>query len=388
MKREQSFMALGMTNLMEKDAGAGASLSVALRKSLGKFTLESEFVAPPGITILFGASGSGKTTLLNCVAGLTSPDRGRIAIGDRVLFDSEQGINIAAERRHAGYVFQDLALFPHLSVGGNVEYGLFRLPLRERRERSQAILEGFRIGDLRERKPREISGGQRQRVALARSLVTNPSILLLDEPLSGLDAPTRSRLIDDLRAWNDAHHIPIMYVTHALEEVFALSERVLVFEDGRLLAQGSPYEVLHAPRVEAIAELTGVENRLDGVVLALHESEGTMTCNLSEAGRESQLHLEVPLAFVKPGSGVRIGIRAGDIILATSPPKDISARNVLSGRLVALSRRDVTVIAQIDCGVLLEAHLTPAAETSLQLHAGRQVWVIIKTHSCLLLREQ
>lgn len=381
-------MATRVTNLTERDAGSDGLLSVAIRKSLGEFTLECDFTAPPGITILFGASGSGKTTLLNCLAGLTTPDGGRIIIGGRVLFDSEKRIDIPAEQRNAGYVFQDLALFPHLNVGANVEYGLFRLPVRARRERSQAILESFRIADLRDRRPREISGGQRQRVALARSLVTNPSILLLDEPLSGLDAPTRSRLIDDLRAWNDEHRIPMMYVTHAREEVFALSERVLVFEAGKLLAQGSPYEVLEAPRHEAVAELTGVENLFDGVVLALHETEGTMTCNLSDAVCEGQLHLEVPLASVKPGARVRIGIRAGDIILATSAPKDISARNVLSGRLIALTRRDITVIAQVDCGVLFEVHLTPGAEISLQLHANRQVWVIIKTHSCLLLRGQ
>ena len=216
----------------------------------------------------------------------------------------------------------------------------------------------------------------------------NPSILLLDEPLSGLDGPTRTRLIDDLRAWNDEHRIPMMYVTHAREEVFALSEQVMVFEAGKLLAQGTPYEVLQAPRQEAIAELTGVENLFDGVVLALHETEGTMTCNLAGALGGGQLRLEVPLAAVEPGARVRIGIRAGDILLATSAPKDISARNVLSGRLVALTRRDITVVAQVDCGVLFEVHLTPAAETSLQLHTGRQVWVVLKTHSCLLLRSR
>jgi molybdate transport system ATP-binding protein len=373
---------------LKEALNSGAPLSVAIRKSLGEFTLDCEFTAQPGINILFGASGSGKTTLLDCLAGLSTPESGRIAIGDRVLFDSEQRIDIPAEQRNTGYVFQDLALFPHLSVGANVEYGLFRLPVSCRRKRSEAILECFRIADLRERKPREISGGQRQRVALARSLVTNPSILLLDEPLSGLDVPTRSKLLDDLRTWNDEHRIPIMYVTHAREEVFALSERVLVFADGRLLAQGSPYEVLQAPRLEAIAELTGVENLFDGVVLAVHEAQGTMTCNLSDKLCAGHLQLEVPLAHVKSGTRVRLGIRAGDIMLATSAPSGISARNVLNGRLVALTRRDVTVIAQVDCGVLFEVHITPAAETALQLQTEREVWVIIKTHSCLLLRSQ
>jgi molybdate transport system ATP-binding protein len=285
-------------------------------------------------------------------------------------------------------VFQDLALFPHLSVGANVEYGLFRLPANRRREYSQAILECFHIADLRHRRPSEISGGQRQRVALARSLVMNPSILLLDEPLSGLDVPTRSKLLDDLRAWNDAHQIPILYVTHAREEVFALGERVLVFEDGKLLAQGSPYKVLDAPQHESIADLTGVENLFDGEVVALHKTQGTMTCSLSSTLADGRLQLEVPLTSAKPGARVRIGVRAGDILLATSAPVGISARNVLRGRLVALTRRDITVLAQVDCGVMFEAHLTPAAETELDLHSGREVWVIIKTHSCLLLRNQ
>jgi molybdopterin-binding protein len=144
--------------------------------------------------------------------------------------------------------------------------------------------------------------------------------------------------------------------------------------------------VLQAPSHEAIADLTGVENIFDGVVLALHQPEGTMTCNLPDAVRDSQLHLEVPLASVEPGARMRIGVRAGDIIIATSAPRDISARNVLRGRLVSLTRRDTTVIAQADCGVLFEVHLTPAAVTSLQLRAGSEVWVILKTHSCLLLR--
>jgi molybdate transport system ATP-binding protein len=372
---------------MERVRGAGAPLSIRVKKTLGKFTLDCEFTAPSGITILFGTSGSGKTTLLDCVAGLSAPETGRIAIGDQVLFDSEQRINIRAEHRNTGYVFQDLALFPHLTAGVNVEYGLFRLPVSSRRTRMQAILESFRIADLRDRKPSEISGGQRQRVALARALVTDPSILLLDEPMSGLDVPTRSRLLDDLRDWNDAHRIPILYVTHARDEVFALGERVLVFEDGKLLAQGSPYELLQAPQYEAIAELTGVENLLDGVVLALNRTQGTMSCSVSDPLCDGQSQLEVPLTSAKPGAHVRIGVRAGDIILATSAPKDISARNVLRGRLVRLTRRDVTVIAQVDCGVLLEVHLTPAAESALQLHAEREVWVIIKTYSCLLLRD-
>lgn len=364
-----------------------SALSVAASKRLnGSFVLEVDFVAPPGITILFGASGSGKTTLLNCVAGLMTPAAGRIAAGGRVFFDSARGLNVPVAGRGIGYVFQDLALFPHLSVAANVEYGLGRLSAAARRARSESLLESFRIAPLRRRKPREISGGERQRVALARALVTDPCVLLLDEPLSGLDAPTRSRLFQDLHAWNEAHRIPVLYVTHSREEVFALGERVLVLQRGRVLAQGSPYEVLEKPAQEALAELAGVENQFDGVVLARHEPQGTLTCRLLDPAG-GRVDLEVPLARLQPGMPLRVGVRAGDILLAALPPQGLSARNVLAGRIIALRRRDVTVIAQVDCGVKFEVHLTPAAEQALELRPGREVWLVVKTHSCHLLRQ-
>src|SRR5579863_1183194 len=187
-----------------------------------EFVLDVEFQVAPGFNILFGASGAGKTTLLDCVAGLITPDVGRIAIGERVLFDASRGINLPVAKRGVGYVFQSLALFPHLTVAQNVQYGLARLPKSERLAKTSAILEAFRIAHLAERSARKISGGESQRVALARTLVTDPAVLLLDEPLAALDAPTKARIIGDLRQWNHAHSIPILYVTHSREEVFAL----------------------------------------------------------------------------------------------------------------------------------------------------------------------
>jgi molybdate transport system ATP-binding protein len=170
------------------------------------------------------------------------------------------------------------------------------------------------------------------------------------------------------------------------EEVFALGERVLVLQAGRLLAHGSPYEVLEKPRHEAIAEFAGIENRFDGTVVALHEAQGTLTCRLTEAEEGRMVELEIPLAHRHPGMPVRVAIRAGDIMLATMPPQGISARNVLPGRLISLGRMDTTVIAQVDCGVRFEVHLTPAAEKALELRPGREVWLVIKTHSCHILR--
>lgn len=366
----------------------GRSLEARFRKHYAaraqEFTLEVNFQADPGFTILFGASGAGKTTLLDCVAGLATPDHGRIALGERVLFDSEQHIDLAVRKRSVGYVFQTLALFPHLTVEQNVLYGLAHLPQAERTQRTAAILQAFRIPLLAQRSAREISGGESQRAALARTLVTDPDVLLLDEPLAALDAPTKAKIIDDLRAWNREHRIPILYVTHSRDEVFALGERVLVLDAGRIVAQGTPHEVLSAPMLETVAQLAGFENIFDVTVEAIHPERGTMTCRV--AGEAVAVLLETPLVRADRGSSLRLGIRAGDILLATSMPVGLSARNIIPGRIASLEQRDVIVSARVNCGVEMEVHLTLAARDSLQLQAGREVWLVIKTHSCHLMR--
>jgi molybdate transport system ATP-binding protein len=348
------------------------------------FALEVEFQAAAGFTILFGPSGAGKTTLLDCVAGLAKPDTGRIAVGDRVLFDDGHRVDVPVAKRHVGYVFQGLALFPHLTVERNVQYGLAHLTLAERGERSSAILRAFRIEHLAQRSAREISGGESQRVALARTLVTDPAVLLLDEPLAALDAATKGKIIDDLRQWNRAHRIPILYVTHSREEVFALGERVLVLDAGRIVAQGTPHEVIAAPLQETVAQLMGFENIFDAVVEAVHPERGTMTCRV--AGDGGPVVFETPLVRGGVGSSLRVGIRAGDILLATAPPVGLSARNVIPGRIASLEQRDVIVSARVKCRIEMEVHLTLAARDSLQLTPGKEVWLVIKTHSCHLMQ--
>ena len=356
-------------------------LQVQLKKSFSDFTLDLGFTLSAGITIHFGPSGAGKTTLLDCIAGLTKPDSGKIAIADRILFDHAQATNIPPQNRKTGYVFQDLALFPHLSVEKNIEYGLTTINKTARQEKTQAILESFRITHLRARKPKEISGGERQRVALARSLVTDPCVLLLDEPLAALDASTKSKIIDDLRAWNAAHNIPILYVTHNREEVFALGDRVLVLENGRIIADGTPHAVMSAPRRESLAQLIGFENIFHAKVAATNEARGTMTCRLAD----SNVELETPLVRAETGSALLVGIRAGDILLATVQPQGLSARNILPGHILSLQQRDVIVSAQVNCGVQMEVHLTLAARDSLKLQPAQEVWLVIKTHSCYLM---
>jgi molybdate transport system ATP-binding protein len=345
------------------------------------FTLSVDFAATAGITIVFGASGAGKTSLLDCLAGLVTPDQGRIVVEDSVMFDSQQGTNVPVSRRQMGYVFQDLALFPHLTAQQNIEYGLRSIARHEQHARSLSVMKRFRIEHLCKQRPPEISGGERQRVALARALVIDPRLLLLDEPLAALDAATKSHVLEDLRIWNEEHRIAILYVTHSREEVFALGERVLVLEAGSIVAQGTPHEVMSAPRQESVAQLAGFENIFDAVVTSLHEGRGTMTCRL----QTSSVELETPLLKAAVGSTLRIGIRAGDILLATEPPRGLSARNIVPGRITSLARRDVVIAAIIECGVEMEVHLTLAARDALQLAAGREVWLVVKTHSCHLL---
>lgn len=380
-----------MRNAFVPPAAASAissELEVRIRKRFpnpeGSFLLNVHFRALAGFTILFGASGAGKTTLLDCIAGLTDPDEGRIAVGGEDAYDSESKRNVPAWKRRIGYVLQDLALFPHLTAEQNVAYGLRQLSATERRRRSREMLDAFRIDHLRDRRPAQISGGERQRVALARALVTEPRALLLDEPLVALDRPTKSQILGDLRRWNQHYRVPILFVTHSSEEAFALGEEVIVLDAGKIVAQGQPKDIMHAPRLETVAQLSGFENIFDGTVEALHEDRGTMTCRIG-AGR---LELETPLVRAEAGSHLRVGIRAGDILLATESPRGLSARNVVPGRIHRLEQRDGIVSAVVDCsGTQFEVLLTLAAREALSLTPGKSVWVVIKTHSCHLLSE-
>ncbi len=358
------------------------AVSIRLHKALnGDFHLNVDFAVQPGITILFGASGAGKTTLLNCIAGVASPDSGRVECGDHVLFDSGTGVDVPISKRRIGYVFQSLALFPHLTAEENVAYGLASLPGSERTKQIREVLGSFHIGHLGKRKPSEISGGERQRVALARSLVIQPRILLLDEPLAALDAAIKAKIVADLRAWNVQHGIPILYVTHSREEVFALGDRVIVLDRGKIIADGTPHKVIRAPRQETLAQLAGFENVFSVKVTAVHEDRGTLTCRLDN----SSVELETPLVSAEVGTLLRVAISAGDILLAAAQPVGLSARNVIPGKVVSLEQRDVIIMATVDCGVEMQVQLTLAARDSLQLAGGRDVWLIVKTHSCHLL---
>lgn len=347
------------------------------------FPVEVSLEVPPGFTMLFGASGSGKTTLLRAIAGLVRPDTGRIALGARGLFDHQRGIDLPPEARHVALVFQQLALFPHLTLRDNLAFGLQHRPEDERRRAPVAMAERFRIAHLLDRRPAEVSGGERQRAAVARALVTRPDVLLLDEPLAALDHATQTLIMDDLRAWQAEHGIPILYVTHSHREVYTLGARVVALESGRVVATGAPHEVLTLPGSASLVSLAGVENLLSGVVAGLDPSHGTMDCTLAlgctvEAPSEPGFTVGAP---------VRVAIRAGDLLLAVTPPAGLSARNVWPGSIVALRREGPRIVVHVHIGTTLVAHVTSRASEDLHLDVGRPVWVIAKTHSCRVLAD-
>jgi len=254
-----------MNQPLHEHSKAAQRLQVRIRKQFADrrngsngangFSLDVDVAAAAGITILFGRSGAGKSTLLDCISGLLQPESGRIALQSEAdaasFFDSETGANVTPAMRKIGYVFQNLALFPHLTVKANVEYGLAHLGRDERRQRCAEILKSFHCRHLEDGKPSEISGGERQRVALARALVIAPRVLLLDEPLTALDVGTKLKILEDLQAWNDQRRIPVLYVTHSPAEALRLGENVIYLENGRVLAQGQP-EIIRQYAVDDI----------------------------------------------------------------------------------------------------------------------------------------
>jgi molybdate transport system ATP-binding protein len=356
-------------------------------RTRSSFVLDVAIVIPPGITIVFGPSGAGKSTLLDCIAGLLKPDAGRIEIAGEILLDVERRIDVPPAKRKIAYVFQSLALFPHMTVEQNVAYGLAHMPAPDQALRVKAMLEAFRVEQLAKRKADEISGGEQQRVALARSLATSPRVLLLDEPLTALDEGLKKSIMEDLRRWNAAQNIPILYVTHSRPEVDALGERVILLDEGKIVSTGTPHEVLDAPRRSSLAHASGFENLFSGVVTEPREADGVMRVQLVRGACE----IETPLSYAAAGTAVKLAIRAGDILLATERPYGLSARNIIAGRIISLEQRGTMFVAQVvavaDGFVIFTVHLTLGAKRALALEVNRPVWLVIKTHSCHVLED-
>ena len=232
-------------------------LEIRVQKRLRDFSLDIDLAVPGGVTVLFGRSGAGKSMTLACVAGLAAPEAGRIVVNGAVFYDSRTGVNLRPQQRRVGYVTQDYLLFPHLTVAQNVAFGLAKHTRRERETIVQEALAWLRLEQLARQRPQALSGGQQQRVALARALVTRPQVLLLDEPFSALDSPTRARLRQDLLRLQGELDIPVLFVTHDLAEALLLGEQMAVVADGRLLQLDTPARVRERPADSLVAELVG-----------------------------------------------------------------------------------------------------------------------------------
>ncbi len=348
---------------------------VQARHAFAGFTLDVAFDAPAGLTALFGASGSGKSTVLSIVAGLLRPGAGRVVLGGITLLDTGAQIDVRAERRRCGTVFQDARLLPHLSVASNLRYGLRRAARDATGPGMDEVVALLGLAPLLFRRPRTLSGGERQRVALGRALLSRPRALLMDEPLAALDGPRKAEILPFLERLRDVAGLPILYVTHALDEVDRLADTLVLMEGGRVVAAG-PVGTL-AARTD-LPLLTG--RRDAGVVLACtvdgHDPARGLTRLLFDGGT-----LHVPLRPESPGTSLRLRLRARDVAIATVMPEGLSTQNVMPATLVAITPagpHEVFVALAIGPATIL-ARLTQDAVGRLALEPGRALFAVIKS---------
>ena len=354
-------------------------LAFNIIKRFPPFSLECDAVFGQGVTAIFGPSGSGKTVLLNCIAGLTAPDEGEIRVSGRSIFSSSEGLNTPPERRRFGYVFQDSALFPHMSVRDNIMYGYKLTPAHRRVTDPAQLVELFQLSPLLDRPITNLSGGEHQRVALARALATSPDLLLLDEPLASLDMAFRGTIIRYLKRVSRDLETPMVYVSHSISEVMALAANVLVLSGGRSLVHARTSQVLVHPGVSDITDYAALENLLEARV-ASGDSYGGLTELIV-----GNVRLLAPHVSGEPGDSVMISVRAGDIILSQGAPTGISARNVVEATIEEIHALESRVLIYADVGLRMVAEITQAALTDLALRKGQRIYLIIKTNSIMVL---
>ena len=352
-------------------------ISLAVRSAIGTFSLDIRLDLPEaGITALFGRSGAGKTSLLDIIAGLRRPDCGHIAVHGRVLYDSDAGIDVPAERRRVGYIFQDGRLFPHLSVRANLVYGMKRTPPGERQVGFDQVVGLLGIAGLLERRPRGLSGGEKQRVAIGRALLTSPRLLLLDEPLAALDPGRKAEVLPFIERLHTELGVPMVYVSHALDEVLAIADTMALIDDGRVRAVG-PVEQI-ASSLELVADTGFAEaGTVIATTVARHDEGHGVTELDSPAGV-----LRVGRLDAAVGARIRLRVRARDVALALQPPRDISVLNILPGTVARIAARDsgaVEVAVEVAPGLLLWSEITRLAAARLALAPGTPVHALVKS---------
>lgn len=340
-------------------------LQLSLR--LPQFSLELACALPGRVHAFVGPSGSGKTTLLESIAGIRGGLSGRIVVGDNVFLDTARGIDVPPEQRRVGYVPQDAALFPHLTVRRNLQFAGYRDGL-------ETIANVLEVAPLLERFPAGLSGGERQRVALARALMSRPRLLLLDEPLAALDQPLRERLVVYLRRVRDQFQIPMIYVTHQIVEAMALADFAVVLREGRIAACGPAEEVLHD---RAVAGRDAVEN-----VLMVDDPRHFPERGITEVWTAERMRLALPHDDVRDlRFPLMISVSGDDVVVFTEEPRAISARNVLRATVARITPAEGAVELAVDTPKRLYVRATREAAEELKLREGSEVWLALRAHA-------
>ena len=352
-------------------------LDLKIRKTFADFTLDCEARFADGVTAIFGPSGSGKSTLLNSVAGLVRPDEGEIRFRGEALYSSGERVHVPPEKRRFGYVFQDSALFPHMSVADNIHYGYKLTAPEERRIEPSQLVEMLQLERLMERSVANLSGGERQRVALARALATSPRLLLLDEPLASLDGGLRGVILGYLKRIRSELRIPMVYVSHSISEVIALADNALILRDGKVVAYGAASDALVTPEVSAFAQFDTLENFLDGVVRRRYDDEDLAEL---EVGNASVLAVGVRR---NEGESLTVSIRAGDIIVSRQIPPQTSARNAVRALVSEIHMVESRVLVYADIGTRVLVEITQNSLEALELREGTEMYLIIKANSVI-----
>lgn len=332
----------------------------------------------PGRTLaLFGPSGSGKTSTLRAIAGLSRPVAGRISVDGEVWFDAERRINLPPQKRSVGYVFQEYALFPHLTVLENVTAAMPHVPAAQRAKRARTLLEKVGLAELLSRRPMELSGGQRQRVAVSRALAREPRVVLLDEPFSAVDATVRKALYLELAELRRTFARPIIFVTHDFHEVLRFADSVAIVESGAVIAEDTLDGICRRTDLPLLRELSEPASAFDAQVSAHHADRGLTELALGEQ------RILAPRSAIAVGSRVRVRIAARDVVLAIAPVEGLSVHNQLSGRvadIIDLDDETAAVYVSVE-GATILVHVTRDALRRLDLRRGALVFTLVKSVS-------
>jgi molybdate transport system ATP-binding protein len=352
-------------------------LTIRANHRLGGFHLKVDVNLPSrGITALFGRSGAGKSSVVNLLAGLLEPAEGFVKVNGEVLFDSAAGLSMPPEQRRLGYVFQEGRLFPHLSVRGNLLFGHRRIPSAERRIAVDEVVALLDIAPLLERRPRDLSGGEKQRVAIGRALLANPKLLLMDEPLASLDAARKNEIIPFIEKLRDSFGIPIVYVTHDLNEIVRLADRVVLMSNGASVFAGSVEELMGRLDMAEIMDHPEAEAVIAGHIADHDEAFGLTRLVLPGA------EFRVRRMALAPGAAVRVRIRARDVAVALTAPAGISVLNVLPVRIEDIVDRREQCLLRLAVGgtpaTFIWAGITARSRHDLDLKAGDRVFALIK----------